>query len=387
MQLLPNWMLQTALVTQFYLYGRKHFTATGWLAASSSYPTPDALTAADLSEKVYIVTGATSGVGKKVTELLCAQGATVYMVCRNEGKAAAVADEIRARPTTVDGGTGSATGGGTTPKIYTLTADVGVAADVRRVAEEFAARNGPDRPLHGLVCNAGALLGERTETSEGVEVTYAAHLLHGSYLLTELLRPSLARAPDARVVLVSSGGMYSTKWPGAARAASVGAFAGGYDGQGAYAIAKRGQVLLAEEWARREGARASSSSGSSGGTGSSSNSNSKNSNSNNPITFVSAHPGWCATPGLEKAYGSARALEPMRDLHQGAEGIAWLVGAAPAEELRPGAFYLDRAPQPKHMAGFPLDRGGAFTTNTAAEIDAMMASLEEEAGQVCGAAR
>ena len=66
MQLLPNWMLQTALVTQFYLYGRKHFTATGWLAASSSYPTPDALTAADLSEKVYIVTGATSGVGKKV---------------------------------------------------------------------------------------------------------------------------------------------------------------------------------------------------------------------------------------------------------------------------------------------------------------------------------
>ena len=44
----------------------------------------------------------------------------------------------------------------------------------------------------------------------------------------------------------------------------------------------------------------------------------------------------------------------MRDLHQGAEGIAWLVGAAPTEELRPGAFYLDRAPQPKHMTGFPL---------------------------------
>ena len=50
------------------------------------------------------------------------------------------------------------------------------------------------------------------------QVTLATHLVHGSYLLAEELRPALARAPAPRVVLVSSGGMYTTKWPGMAAA-------------------------------------------------------------------------------------------------------------------------------------------------------------------------
>ena len=40
--------------------------------------------------------------------------------------------------------------------------------------------------LDGLVCNAGALMNEKTLTSEGVEVTFAAHLLFGTYLLGSL---------------------------------------------------------------------------------------------------------------------------------------------------------------------------------------------------------
>ena len=38
--LLPNWLLQTAVATQFYFYGRKHFTQSGWLKASSAYAEP-----------------------------------------------------------------------------------------------------------------------------------------------------------------------------------------------------------------------------------------------------------------------------------------------------------------------------------------------------------
>ena len=50
----------------------------------------------------------------------------------------------------------------------------------------------------------------------------------------------------ARLVVVSSGGMYNTKFPAWEVATSL---EGEYNGQLAYAYAKRGQVLLCERWA------------------------------------------------------------------------------------------------------------------------------------------
>ena len=73
---------------------------------------------------------------------------------------------------------------------------------------------GPQRGIDGLICNAGALLNKRTLTKEGLETTFACHLLCGSYLLTELCIPLLKRSSDPRVVLVSSGGMYNFGWSG-----------------------------------------------------------------------------------------------------------------------------------------------------------------------------
>ena len=46
---------QFAATTQFYLYGRKHFTRTGWEAASRLYPRPDPLEAFDLAGKTYVL--------------------------------------------------------------------------------------------------------------------------------------------------------------------------------------------------------------------------------------------------------------------------------------------------------------------------------------------
>jgi dehydrogenase/reductase SDR family protein 12 len=60
---------------------------------------------------------------------------------------------------------------------------------------------------------AGALLNEKTLTEEGVEVTFATHLLYGSYLMSQLAIPYLKEAAEPRVVMVSSGGMYNTKFP------------------------------------------------------------------------------------------------------------------------------------------------------------------------------
>jgi dehydrogenase/reductase SDR family protein 12 len=125
--------------------------------------------------------------------------------------------------------------------------------------------------------------------------------------------------------------MYNTKFPDwdVATATSPGHK---FNGQLAYSYAKRGQVLLAEQWAAE--AKASES----------------------RVKYVSVHPGWTDTPGVEAAFGSKKKyLEPMRTMWQGTEGIAWLC-AAPADKIEPGAFYLDRTPQPKHIAGYVVAR-------------------------------
>jgi dehydrogenase/reductase SDR family protein 12 len=60
--------------------------------------------------------------------------------------------------------------------------------------------------LDGLICNAGVLLNERTLTREKIEVTFATHLLFGTYLLTSLALSYLENTPNSRVIVVSSGG-------------------------------------------------------------------------------------------------------------------------------------------------------------------------------------
>lgn len=199
--------------------------------------------------------------------------------------------------------------------------------------------------LDGLICNAGALFNERTETPQGVEATFALHLLYGSYLMTKLAITHLSRSDDPRVVLVSSGGMLNVPWPtweiGTAQAP------GEYDGQLAYAYAKRAQVLLAERWTIEHPG----------------------------IKFISAHPGWTATAAVEAAYGESKSyLEPMRSTWEGAEGLAWLA-AVPGEQIESGEFYLDRSPHCKHLAGLFFSEG-SYTKNSEAQVDLLLANLD-----------
>eukprot|EP00240_Pyramimonas_obovata_P005529 CAMPEP_0118953750 /NCGR_PEP_ID=MMETSP1169-20130426/57110_1 /TAXON_ID=36882 /ORGANISM="Pyramimonas obovata, Strain CCMP722" /LENGTH=328 /DNA_ID=CAMNT_0006901283 /DNA_START=81 /DNA_END=1064 /DNA_ORIENTATION=- len=323
-----NALFQGITSTQFYLYGRKRFTATGWEEASKAYKAGQ-LENAELSSKVYLVTGANAGIGREVTEYLASKGGKVYMVCRDKERAEKAKDHIVERTSNKN--------------VNVLLGDCGLQRDVRRIFEEFGRK---EQRLDGLVCNAGALLDEKTLSKEGVEVTFATHLLYGCYLYTKLAIPFLEQSGDPRVVMVSSGGMYNTKFPKWEVATSTSSHK--YDGQLAYAYAKRGQVLLAEQWAKTY----------------------------RNIKFVTCHPGWTDTPGVAAAYGDKKKyLEPMRSMYQGSEGISWLC-ATPGAELESGAFYLDRSPQRKHLSGMFFS-DGSFTKNTDAEVDAMMQKLEE----------
>jgi hypothetical protein len=72
-------MGQKITTTQFYLYGRKHFTRTGWQSAFQGYAS-EGLPDCDLSGKVFAVTGANSGIGKELSQFLSSKNGKVYMV-------------------------------------------------------------------------------------------------------------------------------------------------------------------------------------------------------------------------------------------------------------------------------------------------------------------
>jgi len=329
---------QFAASSQFFLYGKRSFTRTGWERQRALYDKPDLLTQdLNLAEKIYMITGANSGIGKEMAQFVASKGATVYMLCRSAARAEAARADIVAKAGN--------------DKVHVLEGDVGSEADVRRCWDLFASRSAtPEKPrLDALVCNAGALMNEKTLTTEGLEITFASHFLFGTYLLGQLAMPALEATPDSRFVAVSSGGMYNFPFPSWEIATSTSKDPSvKYDGQAAYAYAKRGQVLLCERWAARY-----------------------------PSTkVVSCHPGWTSTPAVDAAYGDTKKyLEPMRSPWEGAEGIIWLM-VAPCEKIESGAFYLDRTPRAKHISG-PFFTEGSYTKNSAAEVDALMANLHD----------
>jgi NAD(P)-dependent dehydrogenase (short-subunit alcohol dehydrogenase family) len=197
-----------------------------------------------------------------------------------------------------------------------------------------------DPPVHLLVNNAGVLLPHRTETDEGLETTLATNLL-GQFLLTNLLIDKLE--PPARIINVSSGGMYTQR----IRVDDLQMKRGRYDGAVAYARTKRGQVILTELWAqalRDEG-----------------------------IVVHSMHPGWADTPGvsesLPKFYRLTKPL--LRTPAQGADTIVWLCASDEAARSS-GRFWHDRRPRATHRL--------RSTRETDAERAALWERLAELAG-------
>lgn len=182
-------MGQAISSSQFFLYGKRHFTETGYLRNVQKYTEPVQKAAAvvdmsdgvDLSGRVIVVTGANSGVGKEIATYCAAHGAKkVYMMCRSKDKANAAREEILQATTQQkkDNDNDKTNTTTTTTNIDIILADVGELAQVRRAVLEL---QGKESKIDAIVCNAGVLLNEKKETSEGNEVTLASHLLVRTY--------------------------------------------------------------------------------------------------------------------------------------------------------------------------------------------------------------
>ncbi|RSS53817.1 oxidoreductase [Streptomyces sp. WAC01280] len=141
----------------------------------------------DQTGRVFVVTGATSGLGLATTRAIARRGGRVILAVRDETKGREVVEDL--------------VPSGVAPDLF----------DVRRLdladldsVRAFAARLREEHPrLDVLVNNAGVMAPPRTLSAQGHELQFATNHL-GHFALTGLLLDLLAAGRDPRVVTVSS---------------------------------------------------------------------------------------------------------------------------------------------------------------------------------------
>ncbi|MFF9520860.1 oxidoreductase [Streptomyces achromogenes] len=140
----------------------------------------------DQEGRVFVVTGANSGLGLATTRALARKGAQVILAVRDEAKGRRAVAQV--------------TAGGAGARLEVRRLDLSDPDSVRVFADRLRADGvRPDV----LVNNAGVMAPPRTLTAQGQEVQFAANHL-GHFALTGLLLDLLARGDDPRVVTVTS---------------------------------------------------------------------------------------------------------------------------------------------------------------------------------------
>lgn len=252
-----------------------------------------------LADRTVLVTGPTSGLGRAATLELAGLGARVILVGRDEGRLRSLHDELVEIHRD--------------DRFPTVVADLGSLASVRTAAARILST---EPRLDVVVDNAGAISPERTIGPDGIEATLAL-LVVGPFALVSQLLPLLQRTAGSRVIAVTSGGMYTQglhlddlEWRREP-----------YSGPRAYARAKRAQVALMREWARRLGPSG--------------------------VSLSAMHPGWADTPGVAASLPRFhRFMRPLlRSPEDGVDTITWLASRANPESAN-GRLYLDRRERP-----------------------------------------
>lgn len=142
-------------------------------------------TSPDMSKKTVVITGGNSGIGLETAVALSEAGADVVITARDKTRGEAAVSYI-------EGATGK--------KVELVLFDIGEMSSVRSGAAEILERFGR---IDVLVNNAGVVLSDRQETTEGLEKTFAVNHL-GPFLLTRLLTDRIVASAPSRIVNVSS---------------------------------------------------------------------------------------------------------------------------------------------------------------------------------------
>nr|CAG8566956.1 13006_t:CDS:2 [Entrophospora candida] len=305
----------------------------------------------DLSDKVVIVTGANSGLGKDIAAELFKRGALVHMLCRNEKTGEEARKDILGQINGDSSSSGDNVNDETNQKSKVVfdknrlrlhKVDISDLKRVKEFVKEFESDG--DGKCHILINNAGVMVNERSTTPYEVETNFSINTL-GTYYLTKNLVPLLQKSgPGSRVVTVSSGGMLANKLDVTDLECKK---MKQFDGTMAYAQNKRQQVELTNYWSQQYP------------------------ESTTGIKFLSMHPGWVDTPGvrtsLETFYKNLK--NQLRTVDQGIDTVLWAAFSKEASDIPSGSFLFDRQVASQHL---PL----APTKSTQQEVEALVEQID-----------
>ena len=140
----------------------------------------------DLSDKVYIVTGTTSGIGLATVTQLVKQSATVICASRNVELSNKLKQELKKFSSN--------------NKIYNISLDLASFDSIKSFVDIFTKKF---TRLDGLLNNAAVMNTKHLKTKDGFELQLGVNYL-GHFLLTELLLPILKETKGSRIVHTSS---------------------------------------------------------------------------------------------------------------------------------------------------------------------------------------
>jgi NAD(P)-dependent dehydrogenase (short-subunit alcohol dehydrogenase family) len=245
----------------------------------------------EVTGRVVVITGASSGIGLSAAVALARRGDQVVLVGRDPARLAAAASEVR-------------DASGTLPPSY--RADFAALDDVRTLAAHL--RSAYDR-IDVLANNAGAVVSHPATTVDGHELTIQANHLAG-FLLTVELHDLIDR-----MVVTASG---AHRW-GRLDPRDLNRPLERYTPFGAYSTSKQANVLFAGEAARQWPS----------------------------MTAVSFHPGAVRTRFYNDNRFIAWGMKHgpfLRGPDKGAETLVWLATVEPSRLVN-GAYYGDMKPR------------------------------------------
>eukprot|EP00808_Paulinella_micropora_P005927 g453.t1 len=178
-------------------------TTLSWWLSSGPLPGPQTYIPDDDAGRnlTIILTGASSGIGRKAAAKMVARGHTVILACRDEQTAERVRKEVMDEV-----GKGAGVG-----VAYGMACDLGSLESVRAFAERWqrpGPHKGPSGELDLLALNAGLSVatnwkGPPPRTADGFELTIGTNHL-GHFLLANLLMPELLRCESGQQALAAA---------------------------------------------------------------------------------------------------------------------------------------------------------------------------------------
>jgi len=145
-----------------------------------------------LKNKIVLITGATSGIGKETALGLAKLGATIVFTPRDNLKGEKTKKELIATTNNKN--------------IRMLKCDLASFESIRNCCKKFKSKY--DK-LHVLINNAGVWDFKRRESKDGIENIFATNYL-APFLMTNLLLDIFKKSSPSRIINVTSGMHYGT---------------------------------------------------------------------------------------------------------------------------------------------------------------------------------